>query len=113
MSHIILDCPYAPGTYHLWPEDWQFGGAEGTDPRADPRWHPTTYEYWDDRIEICFRTQVPLCDDEALDMCTWVAGLGKSFNPERVIAIRYDGKPQWLPWVYDKTTDELTPIKAA
>jgi hypothetical protein len=105
---MILDCLYAPGVYHIWPEDWQFGGADGTDPRADPRWHPTTYEYWDDRLEICWRTQTPLCDDEALDNCTWVASLGKSFNPIMVIAIRYNGLPQKLPWFYDKETDTLT-----
>lgn len=106
-----FDCPYAEGEVHSWPEDWTFGGANGTDPRADPRWHPTTYEYWDDRIEICFKTQVPLCDDQALDMCTWVAGLGKSFNPMWVIAVRYDGTPEKLPWTYDKETDVLTPAK--
>lgn len=110
---MILQCKFNPYTYHIWPEDWVFGGASGLDPRADPRWHPTTYEYWDDRIEICFKTQTPLCDDEALDMCTWVASLGDSFNPQRVIAVRYNGEPQWLPWTYDKTTDTLTPDKVA
>lgn len=111
MGHIVRQCQFAPSNYHCWPEDWIFGGPDGEDPRADPRWHPTTYEYWDGKLEICWRTQTPLCDDEALDHCTWVASLGKSFNPVWIIAIRYNGLPQKLPWEYNKETDELTPIK--
>lgn len=62
---IVLDYPEW-GCIHEYPDDWEFGGAVGADPRADPRWMPTTYEYLGKMFERVAITQTPLCDHEAI-----------------------------------------------
>lgn len=109
---ILIECEFAePTEEHEYPDDWHFGGADELDPRADPRWLPTTYEYYDNRAERIWVTQIPLCDDEALDRFTWVAERGADFNPVWVSAKRPSGEIEMLRWTYDKAQDLLTPVK--
>lgn len=108
---IKIPCEYGVDhEFHEFPDDWQFGGARGTHPAADPRWKPTTYEYWNEfRVQRLFLTQTPLCDDQALDEFTKIANRGPKWNPTMLMVIRPDGKPEVLPWIYNKETDELSP----
>lgn len=103
---IVHPCQF-DGPDHEYPDDWIFGGANGLHPGADPRFKPTTYEYYDDKVAVVCLTQVPLCDDQALDEFTKVAGRG--FNPVWLSAKRPDGKIEMLPWTYDKAEDMLYP----
>lgn len=109
----VIPCKFG-GPDHEYPDDWVFGGVDGTHPGADPRWkwRTSAYEYYDDKARIIHSTSVPLCDDEAIDSFTVVAGYGPSFNPVWVSATRYlkDGttKVEMLPWTYDKATDTAT-----
>ena len=105
---IQIECSFEPPHTHEYPDDWIFGGATGDDPRADRRWHPTTYEYYNDRLERIAVTQVPLCDDEALDYFTKVGEWGKNFNPVWLWAVRPEGITV-LPFTYDKSTDTVYP----
>lgn len=108
---IRVPCKF-DGPDHEYPDDWTFGGADGTHPAADPRWVPTSYDYYDANARIIWSTSVPLCDDEAIDRFTVVAAYGPSFNPVWVSATRIlkDGtrRIDMLPWTYDKTTDTAT-----
>lgn len=108
---ISLPCQYE-GPPHEFPDDWEFGGADGEHPGADPRYKPTTYHYYNDQAQVIFTTQTFLCDDEAIDKFTKVSQYGKSFNPVWVSATRYlkDGSRvvEMLPWTYDKDTDTAT-----
>lgn len=90
---------------HEFPDDWQFGGANGTDPRGDVRWVPTSYIYYDDKLRVVHLTQVPICDDEAIDYFTQVANYGPEFNPCFLHAKRPDGSVEPIAGRYDKTTD--------
>lgn len=92
---------------HVFPDDWELGGRTGSDPRVDPRWRGSTYYYFDADLTLLHVTQVPFCDDAALDYCTTVSGWG---NP-RYIQVKRPGddKPSALPWNYFKETDELMP----
>lgn len=99
-----IECAYE-GPVHEYPYDWVFGGSNESDPRSDPRWRPTTYEYYNSRIEIIHVTQTPLCDDEAIDHFTWVASLGPGFDPVNISARRPDGIIEMLKVRYDKGTD--------
>lgn len=102
-------CGYEPEHTHSYPDDWQFGGPNETDPRGDTRYRATTYQYFSDRAQIIHTTQVPLCDDQAIDEFTRVAGWGPGFNPVWLKAKRPDGREEMVPWVYDKSTDTVTP----
>lgn len=102
---VVLECNYEPPHEHYFPSDWQFGGPNETDPRADPRWIPTTYTYLDERLESIHVTQVPICDDQAIDNFTQVAGWGKDFNPVWIQAERPNGVVEILKVKYDKETD--------
>jgi hypothetical protein len=106
----ILTCRYEPPHTHEYPDDWQFDGANGLDPRADPRYRGSTYFYYDADLTLLEVTQVPLCDDQALDEFTKVAGYGPRFNP-RYIQVKRPGesKPSPMPWNYYKETDEVVP----
>ena len=106
---IVLECGFDPPHTHEFPDDWIFGGANGLDPRADPRWKPTTYEYWNERAECIHITQTPLCDDQALDEFTKVASFGPTYSPHWLSAKRPNNTVEMLPWLYDKATDELYP----
>lgn len=104
-----LYCGYDDGP-HFYPGDWQWGGANEIDPRADHRWRPNTYEYYSDRLEIIHVTQTPLCDEEAIDNFTVVASYGPGFNPVHVSARRPDGTLEMLKVKYNKATDTATDI---
>jgi len=105
MAVIELICPFGPEHVHEFPDDWRLGGASGTDPRADERFSPTTYTYFDNKLQILHFTQVPVCDDEAIDYFTSVASWGAGFNPVWVQATRPDGTVETLPVEYEKATD--------
>lgn len=103
---IVLTHPVADEEHtHEFPDDWNFGGPSGTDPRADPRWIPTTYYYYDDRLQVIHLTQVPICDDEAIDYFSTVAEYGSGFNPRWLRVKRSDGSVEPIPGEYDKASD--------
>lgn len=93
------------GPDHEYPDDWIFDGADGSDPAADPRWRGSTYVYFDERVRPIHLTQVPRCDDEAIDMFTFVANIGPGFKPRWIQATRPNGTTQMLPVEYDIETD--------
>lgn len=101
LSHTVAD----EECVHEFPDDWDFGGANRTDPRADSRWQPTTYIYFDDRLRDVHITQVPICDNEAIDNFSKVAEYGPAFNPRWLHAKRPDGTTSPIPGHYDKSTD--------
>ena len=101
LIHSINDTEHT----HEFPDDWIFGGPSGTDPRADPRWRATTYTYFDDKLTIVHFTQVPICDDEAIELFTAVANYGPRFNPVWLQATRPNGTVETLPVEYDKSED--------
>jgi hypothetical protein len=102
---IVVDCPFDPPHTHEFPDDWFLGGASGTYFGSDPRWRPTTYIYLDDRLHVIHESQVPLCDEEAIDRFTNVGNYGPLFNPVWLQARRPDGTLEVLPVEYDKSTD--------
>jgi hypothetical protein len=55
-----------PECKHPLPGDWEFAGATGEDPRADPRWQPETFSYLDRMLHRITITQVPRCIHEAI-----------------------------------------------
>lgn len=65
------------------PEDWIFGGANGDDPRADPRFRPDSYRYSNQGMEVIIITSVNICDDEAID---YAFSVGHLFR-EKVMVI--------------------------
>lgn len=104
----VIECPFDPPHEHRYPSDWTFGGANGTDPASDKRWHPDTYLYFSDRAELLHITQAVRCDDQAIDYFTQVAGWGAGFNPVYIWVKRHgerDASP--LPVRYNKETDEV------
>lgn len=107
MSEELLyqDCEFGEPHQHVYPADWIFGGASGTDPRSDPRWKPTNYEYYDDKARLIWSTHVQICDEEAIDYFTFVASIGPDWKPVWVAAKRPDGSVEMLPVEYDKITD--------
>ncbi len=105
---IVKECRYEPPHVHEWPDDWTFGGANGEDPRADPRWRPTTYIYLDDHFNVVWTTQTPLCDDQAIDEFTKHAIVGVKY----LQAKRPGADPELLDWQYDARTDLATPLGA-
>lgn len=108
-EEVVFACGYEPYHEHRYPADWEFGGPAGTHPGTDPRYKPTTYCYFSDKIMLLDITQVPLCDDQAIDEFTKVAGYGPGFNPVYLQATRPDGTVEMIPWVYDKAKDEVYP----
>jgi hypothetical protein len=102
----VVICNYTdPPHEHEWPDDWEFGGANGLDPRADPRYRATTYQYFGDDATVLWTTQAPLCDDQAIDEFTKIASMGRSFRPKWIGVKRPGGKLEMLPWVYDIASD--------
>ena len=104
----VLQCNYEPEHTHEYPGDWQFGGADGLDPRTDARYEPSTYTYFDDRLRAVHITQAPLCDDQALDEFTKVAGFGPDYHPVW-LTVRRPGErtPETLPFTYDLASDTI------
>ena len=109
---IVQKCLF-DGPDHEYPDDWQFGGANGQDPRADPRFEVNNYTYFDADVQPIWVTSVPRCDDEAIDMFTWVGQLGPDFKPKWLSVRRADGTEQMLKLTYDKTTDVVTEVVPA
>lgn len=104
---VEIPCAFE-GVPHTYPSDWQFGGANGKHPGADPRWKPSTYIYYDKDATEVWRTQVYLCDDEALNGFTRVAEIVGA-SPHWIAVERPGGKSEMLPWVYDKASDTYYP----
>lgn len=102
---MVLDCGYDDGP-HEFPADWIFGGANGSDPRSDPRWMPTTYQYYDEKLKIIHVTQTPLCDEQAIDEFTKVTEFGSQYKPV-YLAVKRRGETQFemIPVQYDQATD--------
>jgi hypothetical protein len=106
---IEIECDFTdPPHVHEYPDCWIFGGANELDPRADPRWKPTTYIYYDRDTSEITTTQWPLCDDEALDNFTQVARI-RGADPRWISAKRPSSSPEMLPFLYDKATDTVYP----
>ena len=103
----VIDCPFDPPHEHRFPSDWFFGGPDGTDFRADARWQPTAYYYFDDKLTILHTTSVPGCDDEAIDYFTTVASWGPGFVPKWIRYRRPNGDTGTRPVIYNKATDEV------
>lgn len=108
-SVVIVPCMH-DGPTHVYPKDWEFGGANGLDPRADPRWKPDTYEYMNENLESVHLTQVPICDYHALDMFSEVQYWG--LNPV-FIRVKRHGDTEWhmLPYQYDSEDDTWDNIR--
>ena len=102
---MLLDCGYDDAP-HEFADDWIFGGANESDPRSDPRWMPTTYQYFDDKLMRIHITQTPLCDEQAIDEFTKVASFGPLYNPVW-LAVKRHGESEFkmLPVKYDRATD--------
>lgn len=100
---IVKECRFEPPHTHEWPDDWEFGGATGQDPRSDPRWRPTTYVYLDEGLHRVHLTQTPLCDDQAIDEFTRYRGSRASYLQVR----RPDSGLELLPFQYNPDTDEV------
>lgn len=64
---ITLRYPEFGGCEHTYPDDWEFGGAKGGDPRADSRWQPTTYIFMNRNFRPIFIGSDSLCDHEAIN----------------------------------------------
>lgn len=106
----VIECHFTdPPHEHKFPEDWIFGGANDLDPRADPRWKPTTYVYYDQNASEITLTQAPLCDDEALDLFSQVARF-RGAQPKWCSAKRPGGVVEMLPFIYDKKSDTVYPV---
>jgi hypothetical protein len=101
---MIVPCKFG-GPDHEYPDDWEFGGKQGDDPRADARFRTSAYTYFDERLNILWITSTPRCDDEAIDYFTFVASMGKDFNPVWLQATRSDGKAEMLRVLYNKSSD--------
>lgn len=103
---IIKECRHEPPHTHEWPDDWTFGGANGQDPRADPRFRPTTYHYLDDHFNTAWVTQAPLCDDQAIDEFTkFATGTVMYLQVQRP-----DEEAVLLDWQYDVRNDLVTEL---
>jgi hypothetical protein len=103
---VKIECPYEPLHVHFYPADWQFGGANGLDPRSDPRWENTTYVYLDHNLREIWTTQTPLCLDQAIDEFTKHAEVGATFlqyGPPR-------GPLELAPWRYSAKEDTAYPL---
>jgi hypothetical protein len=110
MPKLIQTCPYEPPHVHKFPKDWQFGGPAGTDPRADPRWSPDSFQYFDAGLRLLHTTTVPFCDDEAIDYFTSVAAFGPGYHPVYIGVVRAGTRDlKLLPWVYNEQEDLVTP----
>lgn len=92
---IVIEYPHTDCS-HEYPNDWDFGGANGLDPRADPRWMPTTYQYLDKELNEIHITQVPLCDHAAKGLFKGTVERYKHRPVCYIIADRPDGRPEMI-----------------
>lgn len=100
-----LPCKFNCGS-HEYPDDWILGGANTLDPRADPRWQPTTYRYLDSSLQEVHISQTPLCDEQAIDEFTLVSSYG-NLEPVYITVKRPGEREQVLPLEYVQTTDTV------
>lgn len=106
---MILECSYLDEPHeHTFPDDWIFAGDNDADPRADPRWRPTTYVYFDQKLRPIWHTQTPLCDHQALDEFTKVTQFGPTFQPMLIEKHEPGKKSIFLPYQYDPATDTIS-----
>lgn len=105
---LVQTCDYEPLHEHEYPDDWQFGGPSGTDPRQDPRFEPASYQYLDAHLEVIHSTSHACCDDEAIDYFTQVAESGPTMRPVW-LRVRRPGETTFhtLPFQYNPDTDEV------
>lgn len=105
---ITVQCRYEPPHTHTYPDDWEFGGPAGTDPRSDSRWRGDTFLYYDENFNQIWLTQTPLCDDQAIDEFTKIAAISPAFKP-MYLGVKRAGqrKVEMLPYKYNRQTDEV------
>lgn len=103
---IIQVCTAEPMHYHEYPDNWSFGGPTGNDPRMDPRFVPDVYRYLDASLNVVHTTVQFICDDEAVDGFTIIAGYGA---PPKWIQVKRSGTDDFvtLPFTYNIETDEV------
>lgn len=111
---VIIECEYDIPHTHEFPDDWEFGGANGLHFGADPRWEPTVYTYYNESLEEICITSAPLCDQQAIDEFTKIAALGSGYSPVYLSA-KHRGEPvgTMLPVKYSKTDDTVREIVRA
>lgn len=102
----LIDCGY--DEIHEYSDDWIFGGANGLDPRADPRWQPVTYRYYDAHLCQVHITQTPLCDEQAIDEFSLVSSYG-NLEPVYLSVKRPGEKETFLQVQYYEPTDTVHP----
>jgi hypothetical protein len=93
---ILLEYPEW-GCEHEYPDNWVFGGAIGADPRADPRYLPTTYVFMDRKLQAIHTCCSSLCDHEAIQ--SKKPRIENSFRNAKVYyikAIRPDGTTELI-----------------
>lgn len=95
---IILRRHHIPDCEHEYPDDWEFGGANGGDPRADRRWQPTTYEYLNRNLRPVYVSTVPLCDHEAIHR---ERVLVDTFRGSRIFYIRATRPDDTVEMIYN------------
>jgi hypothetical protein len=107
---IEFDCG-GEDSPHLFPDDWIFGGANGMDPGADPRFQVTTYWYLDADLEDVAVASHLRCDGDALEYFSQLQRL----NP-RYIFVKRPGKTKraMMPYEYRADVDIIfdRPVKA-
>lgn len=54
------------------PADWVYGGADGSDPAADPRWEQSNYRYRDANLDVIWTTSAHRSDKTAI---SWISTL--------------------------------------
>lgn len=98
-----IKCKTEPEHYHEYPDNWAFGGPDGTDPAADPRWETQVYQYLNSHLEVVHSSVVPRCDDAALDYFTQIAAWGL-----KPVYIQKNG--ELMNWQYIEDQDLVLPL---
>ena len=100
-----LDC------IHEYPIDWRFGGADECDPRADERFMPASYAYYDENLDQVWITSSFVCEEAALDAFTFVRDTLKC-RPKYIMTRRPgESVHTIMPWVYSPETDEVRKVE--
>jgi hypothetical protein len=75
---------------------------------------PTTYQYFDEKLQVLHTTQTPLCDDQAIDEFTRVASWFRTARP-KFITVKRPGDTAFvmLPVEYDAATDTVRDVVRA
>lgn len=107
---IELVCKYIEEHIHEFPDDWEFGGADLSDPRADARFDTTVYTYYTADMQPLHVSCAHICDESALDAFTIVDRWCTRGTPVYLSAKRPNQKAEILPWQYNKSTDTIHPL---